>query len=254
MGGRTRVVEERDGRPDKDRYQYQTMEQAGMHIFYPPPRKGAPGELHSASQVSRRNVQQRSGLERTEVRNRRNSYIELNIPHVEDSHTGVVEMRLAETQSGAVDHDYKVRAAETCIAKYPIRDMEWRRDIFIQDEAEWYYSYVKRPDEYNRSDSAEAIRLGNQMAGVAGRYRLAARAIQEVNFRRRGHSAERIESARHVAPTVAPQLIDISRRWVIPEYRGALQPDNRISHNPYVQADREKSRRNCGTTSVHVSW
>ena len=76
--------------------------------------------------------------------------------------------------------------------------------------------------------------------GVAGRYRHAAMGVQELNFRPRIHVAERIEAMRRVFPSIAPEIIDISRRWVIPEYRRGAHPENRITQYPYVMANTEK--------------
>ena len=127
---RTGVVEEKDARLEEDRYQYQPREQAGLQPFFPPPRMCVPGEVHSTVEFPYRNAQRRSDLEKPEVRNRRNSCIELNGPAGDCPTTEVVEMRMVLPKIESVELDYKVRGTDTGIANYPIYDLDLGTEMF----------------------------------------------------------------------------------------------------------------------------
>ena len=113
--------------------------------------------------------------------------------------------------------------------------------MVIRGESRVYLHYVNAIKEYDRTTLEEVIRLGNTTVVHAGSYRQAAREVQELNFRKRTHVADRIRSLHHVLPSIAPELIKISTRGVIPGYKGFLPPgERRIARYPYILEDADK--------------
>ena len=169
---------------------------------------------------------------------RRSSQIELAPSGILESET--VDMRMTLPKRAEETIDFVGRGTGQGTVNYPIHDLNWRGGIIAHEETQWYADAVAKLGDYSLTAFGEIIRLGNQMAMVAVGYRLAARELQELNFRKRSHVTARIEDMQHVFPAIAPQLIDISRRGMIPGYRGAAPPEKRVTRYPYVPDDAEK--------------
>ena len=114
----------------------------------------------------------------------------------------------------------------------------------VHDDSREYLRFVQTISACSRETVGEVIRLGNQMAVVAGWYRQAAREMRGLNFRKRAHVADRIRSLQNIPTAIASELIRISARGVIPEYKGFLPPiERRLTRYPYILADTEKIAR-----------
>ena len=236
---RTGVVEGRDRREESERHQYVSLEEAGLPTFYPPPKVEAMSAVQQTTTLNSQNVLRKADLE-TPPTPRRGIIIEMNLLPRDVCANEEVKMLITPPESDIFSYDPTARRTGSGVVKYPIQDIEWRKQIAIHETTEWYSTYVRSRKDYCREDLEEVIRLGNQMVVTAGGYRHAARELQEINLRSRKHLVGRIEEMEHVFPAIAPQLLDIARLGVIPEYRGLLPTENRVTHYPYVSADTEK--------------
>ena len=217
LENRTGVIKETDPRQDADRFGYQNSEQADLSTFFRPPVKLMGSDIQAGGTGPPAPVPPRTDVQPKSTPPRRASNIELPSG---SSESEAVEMRLTYPKRGEETIDFAVRGSCSGTANYPIHDLEWRDGLIAHEETQRYYDTVTKLGDYSLQMLEEIVRLGNQMALVAGGYRLAARELQELNFRKRSHVADRIEATQHVFPAIASQLIDISRRGVIPEYRG----------------------------------
>lgn len=102
--------------------------------------------------------------------------------------------------------------------EYPIRDVERRRHVVVSDEAVKYRGFAEKPRGYRADASDVVVRLGDRMAGKAGSYRLASRDAV-LNFRKKKHVEDRIFRFKNAYPDIEGELMGISRREVIPDYR-----------------------------------
>ena len=238
LENRTGAVKETDSRQDAERFGYQTREQPGMSTFFRPPVKMTGSDIQPGRSGAPCPSTSANGRPTKEYAPRRASHIELTPSGVSESET--VEMRLTYPKRAEETKDFAARGSCKGTANYPIHDLDWRDGIIANEETQWYCDTVTKLGDYPLQTLQEIIRLGNQMVLVAGGYRLAARELQELNFRKRSHVTARIEATQHVFPAIASQLIDISRRGLIPEYRGAAPHEKRVTHYPYVQTAAEK--------------
>ena len=252
MEGRTGVLAETDAREETERFSYPTREESGMATFSRPPTQMIGSDIPPGISAPTALPVGPSACKTKSAPPRRSSQIELAPSGILESET--VDMRMTLPKRAEETIDFVGRGTGQGTVNYPIHDLNWRGGIIAHEETQWYADAVAKLGDYSLTAFGEIIRLGNQMAMVAVGYRLAARELQELNFRKRSHVTARIEDMQHVFPAIAPQLIDISRRGMIPGYRGAAPPEKRVTRYPYVPDDAEKLRRNSGKTFEWESW
>ena len=177
-------------------------------------------------------------MEQVGIRARRRSIIELAMSPCPDTSNVVVEMRMTPVLEDISLYDCTMdevqldgpddRTGNPCM-QFPIHDLEWRENVYVHVETQWYYAYVWKLTDYNRMQLEEVIRLGNNMVERAGGYRLAARELQELNCRRQSYIVDQLHAHSSIFPAIAPQLMDFCRRGLAPEYRGPPPPDKRVA-------------------------
>ena len=232
--GRTRRIEERDERNEEEKHKNHSTHDANMPTFYPPPRTTNVADINGIidPQITCRNVSERADMEQVGASARRRSIIEL-APALDD-------ISLYDCTMDAVQLDGpNDRTGKPCV-RFPIHDLEWRENVYVHVETQWYYSYVGKLTDYNRIQLEEVIRLSNNMVERAGGYRLSAMELQELNCRRQSYIAGQKHAHSSISTAIAPRLIDIFRRGVIPEYPGPPPPDKRVARYPYVGEATEK--------------
>ena len=228
-----------------------SVRDTNLPVFYPPPRLTTLIDLPVLADhiITSDNVKRRSDLEQAGFQARRRSVIELTPPSRPKTVDTIVEMKMTDALGDIEFYDCVVnvpqldmdsnRTGNPC-AQYPIHDVEWRSDVYVHVETQRYYDYVRSMSDYSRSLLAEVIRLGNSMVVRAGGYRLEAMEMQELNCRRQDYAVGQLRKHSFVSPAIAPQLIDICRMGVVPEYHGPPPPDRRVTRYPYVSEDTEK--------------